>query len=161
MESVRKPGTECIYGILKKRFRILALPCSFRDTYKVDNTFRFLCSLHNRLQRHYGLHKLGELSSDWKAANHERDDHLIAEQNTVRNGTLPHLVNDAAVGNTTEVEFQATWASHRSALVTHFQVQWETKNIFWMKAASDCRPNYRTETHVRRTGTAEPEEDFE
>lgn len=159
LESVRKPGTECIYGILKKRFRILALPCPFRDTYKVDNCFRFLCSLHNRLQRHYGLDKLGELTSDWKAANHERDDELIAEQNAVRDGTLPHLVNDAAVGNTTEVEFQATWSSLRSALVTHFQVQWENKDIFWMKKASECRPNYRTETRVRRTGTAE--EDFE
>ena len=148
LESMRKPGTECIYGIVKKRWRILALPLSFMDTYKVDNLFRFLLSLHNRLQRHYGLDRVGCQSTDWKAANTDLDEKLIAEQGGF--GGVPFLVNDAAVGNETTPEFEASWSSLRGALVTHFRVAFEKKEILWRKTAAECRPNYRTEPRVRR-----------
>ena len=46
---LRKPGTECIYGILKKRFRILAEGCHLKSTEDIDDVFRFLVSLHNRV----------------------------------------------------------------------------------------------------------------
>lgn len=157
LESLRKPGTECIYGIMKKRIRMLALPISFRDTYKVDNLFRFACSLHNRLQRHYGLDKIGQFDSDWALANHSRDDELIAAQQ--RGLGLPHIVNDAALGNITEAEFQPSWASFRTSLVTHFRVQWEQKQIFWPKTAAECRPGYRTDVHVRRHGDGTEDEE--
>ena len=67
-ESFRKPGTECIYGILKKRFRILKQEIPFTDAASIDNVFRFLVSLHNRMQRFYGLDTLGEHVEDWQMA---------------------------------------------------------------------------------------------
>ena len=136
---------------------MLALPIFFRDTYKVDNLFRFACSLHNRLQRHYGLDKIGQFDSDWALANHSRDDELIAAQQ--RGLGLPHIVNDAALGNITEAEFQPSWASFRTSLVTHFRVQWEQKQIFWPKTAAECRPGYRTDVHVRRHGDGTEDEE--
>lgn len=60
MESVRKPGSECIFGVGKRRFRLLALPCMFQHTWEMDNCFKFLISLHNRLLRHDGLSTIGE-----------------------------------------------------------------------------------------------------
>ena len=152
IESIRKPGSECIFGILKKRFRALALPCPYRDACKVDNQFRFLCSLHNRLQRHYGLDTIGDLPGDWTIANTETDLDRIALQCNRTTGELPHMVDDAGVGNVITPEYESSWSSLRSALVEHFKVQWEKNEIFWPKKATDCRPSYRLDPAVRRTG---------
>ena len=158
MESVRKPGTECIYGRMKKRFRILAIPCSFDCESKMDNCFRFLVMLHNRNQRHFGLDTLGDEEADWKAANTHLDDERIAREVGGAALGVPHYVDDRAVGNDTEAEFEASWASLRAALVTHFRIMWERKEVKWLKPATECRPNYRTDPGIRRTGRAEADE---
>lgn len=161
LESVRKPGTECIYGRLKKRFRILQLPCTFTQTHKVDNCFRFLASLHNRLQRHYGLDSIGGEPGDWKSASTNLDDLRIENENNririgsthfVRNGGLDHLVDDEAVGNDTTPEYDASWSSFRLALVNHFKEAWQKEELLWPLTAAECRPNYRLNPAIRRTG---------
>lgn len=167
-ESVRKPGTECIYGRLKKRFRILALPSTFTETHKMDNLFRFLASLHNRLQRHYGLDSIGAEPGDWKAANTHLDDTRIARENhqnniipLMRNRGLPQIVDDEALGNTIVPEFEASWGSLRGALVNHFKEAWQKEELLWPRTAEDCRPNYRLNPAIRRTGREVQEEDAE
>lgn len=148
MESVRKPGTECIYGRMKKRYRILSLPCLFDSDVKMDNTFRFIAMLHNRCQRHYGLDKLGAFDSDWKTANTIRDDERIDREN----GGVPRLVNHRAMGNVVEAEQESSWLTLRDALVTHFRYKWNQGEVFWLHTAAQCRENFRTDPSTRRTG---------
>lgn len=156
-ESIRKPGTECIYGILKKRFRMLADGCHFKETELVDDTFRFLCSLHNQLQRHYGLDTIGDDASDWIAANTDRDLVRITRDEK-ETGRVPFLVSDALVGNEVEAEMEPSWAGFRTLLVTHFRVQWQKKRVMWLKTAAECRPGYRTNPAIRRKADGQEEE---
>lgn len=53
--SVRK-DVECVFGILKARFRILKLPQAWQKKEHLDNVFSVCCALHNRLLLHDGLH---------------------------------------------------------------------------------------------------------
>ena len=39
MESARKPSSECIFGVMKKR--ILDVGCSFKKVTEMDNVFFF------------------------------------------------------------------------------------------------------------------------
>ena len=138
-ESFRKPSTECIYGILKKRFRSLALPVPFTDPTQVDNLFRFCISLHNRLQRYHGLHTLGDLPTDWELANVDRDEARLIQGS---DGELPHIVDLDALGNVTVPEFESGWGSLRAKLITHFRIAWQKKELLWLKPASEVRPGY-------------------
>ena len=138
-ESFRKPGTECIYGILKKRFRILKQEIPFTDAASIDNVFRFLVSLHNRMQRFYGLDTLGEHVEDWQMANIDMD--TVRLQGTPQ--SCPHVVDNEALGNVTTPDVEFGWFGIRKALVTHFQKAWEKNEILWLKPASECRPGYQ------------------
>ena len=148
MESVRKPGSECIYGRMQKRYRILSLPCLFDSDVKMDNTFRFIAMLHNRCQRHSGLDKLGAFDSDWKTANTNMDDERIDRENGT-NGGVPRLVNHGAVGNQVEAEQESSWLTLRDALVTHFRHKWDRGQVFWLHTAAQCRENFRTDPSTR------------
>ena len=48
LESKRK-SIECVFGIVKKRFRILMVPATFKHTQTVDHIFKTCCRLHNML----------------------------------------------------------------------------------------------------------------
>lgn len=54
LESVRK-RIECIFGILKKRFRLLKLPINLQYKDDVQNAFITCCVFHNMLLRYDGL----------------------------------------------------------------------------------------------------------
>lgn len=46
IESVRKT-VECVFGILKGRFRILKIPIRFQKQREVENVFKTCCCIHN------------------------------------------------------------------------------------------------------------------
>ena len=48
MESVRK-DIECIFGVIKGRFRVLKLPILFHKKIEIDNLFFTCVGLHNML----------------------------------------------------------------------------------------------------------------
>ena len=48
LESKRK-SIECLFGIIKKRFRLLMVPNTFKHTFTVDCIFKTCCRLHNML----------------------------------------------------------------------------------------------------------------
>ena len=54
MESMRK-DVECVFGILKARFRILKYGMRFRNVNTVNDVFHTCCALHNQLLRHDGF----------------------------------------------------------------------------------------------------------
>ena len=54
LESVRK-DSECVFGILKGRFRILKIPLLFHKIHQIDNIFYTCCVLHNMLLINDGM----------------------------------------------------------------------------------------------------------
>ena len=64
-ESVRK-DIECVFGILKRRFRVLKVPFLLSTVEQIDDIFRTCCGLHNMLQTYDGLDTIGELETDWE-----------------------------------------------------------------------------------------------
>ena len=63
LESVRK-DVECVFGILKKRFRILKNAVKLHNQKKIDNVFFTCCILHNILH-HYDGYELQKDGSGW------------------------------------------------------------------------------------------------
>jgi len=63
-ESQRK-RIECIFGILKKRSRILRNGLPYESVRVNDNIMRASCILHNMLLECDGLHDIGEYEDDW------------------------------------------------------------------------------------------------
>jgi len=68
LESIRK-DVECTFGIMKRRFRILRTPVEYRQPVRIEQLFKTCCHLHNRLLVHDGLDTIGDLESDWLAAD--------------------------------------------------------------------------------------------
>jgi hypothetical protein len=63
LESVRK-DVECVFGILKKRWKILEYGIRFRDIKVVEKTFVVCCMLHNmmlsEMETRESSHKVGK-----------------------------------------------------------------------------------------------------
>jgi hypothetical protein len=64
LESVRK-NVECMFGILKGRFRILKYPLMYHTRDKLDNTFIACCILHNMLLIHDGMDVSWQDPENW------------------------------------------------------------------------------------------------
>ena len=56
---------ERVFGILKKRFRILKLPLCVNDLAGVEHVIRSCCILHNMIMQDKGHHTRGLLQTDW------------------------------------------------------------------------------------------------
>jgi len=79
LESIRK-DVECVFGILKGRFRILKLPFEFENEAHIDNVFYTCCVLHNQIQRIKGFDNVWREDVDWRGAGGEH----VREVNEVR-----------------------------------------------------------------------------
>ena len=71
LESVRK-DSECGFGTLKKRFRVLRLPFLCNTRKRIDDTFRACAALHNLLLHHDNYHSIGHRVGDY--VNSRADD---------------------------------------------------------------------------------------
>lgn len=83
-ESMRK-DSECAYGIVKKRHRILRVPVQIMKQKRVENIFCTCAILHNMLMQYDGLDTIGELDSDYK----EIDDVAGMDEVDINTGELP------------------------------------------------------------------------
>ena len=64
-ESIRKDA-ECVFGIMKKRFRILSCPFLDHEVSKLDATMKVCAILHNMWVRSSGLANIGSEAEHWK-----------------------------------------------------------------------------------------------
>ena len=96
LESVRK-AVECVFGILKKRFRILRNDFECSDPEDIAATFKACCALHNILLRHdkRDKHGHGNTGADWLPATRakerldteaERSKHVVRGPRNVGHG---------------------------------------------------------------------------
>ena len=115
-ESVRK-DVECLFGILKKRFRILGM-ASVAHYSKNINTMIKVCSvLHNMLLEHDGLSSVGENDTDWELV--DEAEALAHGVNLARLSTFI-VGSQALYNNMDETEVRDGWDHKRRKLVAHY-----------------------------------------
>jgi hypothetical protein len=166
LESVRKPSSECIFGVMKKRFRCLKEEFHEEQMSKIGDVFRVCCALHNRLTRYHDLHTIGDKDSDWQKINTSLDDSRIQLDPSFH---VPEpRVNHAAVGNETHTEREVEHDERMAICQAHFRVAYEKGEILWPKTALMARGHRRDErpleggrgcTRRRRRRTQATEED--
>ncbi len=89
IESVRK-DVECLFGIMKQRFRILRIPFEYHDPADITDVVRTCAILHNMMLLYDGLDlRLWEENIDWESIDPDGEDDVDADlQETV----APHIV---------------------------------------------------------------------
>ena len=151
LESVRK-DSECVFGICKKRFRILRLPFNLADAVDIERVFKTSIAFHNMLHDVDGYGDLGELEEDWIAADLDADELRLertarardAEANIIRREDVftvddPWAQYDAEIP-IDEVETSTDYDSFRAQLVIHFKKKHERGEIEWLRPAREARP---------------------
>lgn len=85
-ESVRK-DVECVFGVLKMRFRILKAGFSYHRRSDIDGVFHMCCILHNMLLRHDGNDAQWSDEASWSTRVDEDDDDLREAVEALRRRT--------------------------------------------------------------------------
>ncbi len=152
MESIRK-DSEDVFGILKKRFRVLRLPFLLPNEQDIDNTFRVCCMLHNMSLDERGFNDIGNKSTDWLTPSgdvvlDERFQTALAlsrkcSQITASNGQ-PAIATaesdylcvrplDVDPADIASVEIERGFQSRREALVAHYNYVAQNNQTMWLK----------------------------
>ena len=146
VESVRK-DVECVFGILKGRFRCLKLPIYHHDKEVIDNMFFTCCILHNMLLTVDKYDKRWEENINWAGndGHHDSSDIPTIFKKHFRRSkeSLPSLdfsllgINAVAhqyaiVHSDVEEEIEVTHAGLRKQLIDHFFYCYQKKEIEWL-----------------------------
>ena len=150
-ESVRKPSSECIFGIIKKRFRLFGGVFDFgnrnSDAYRstvrtFDCLFRIACMLHNRLQEHDGIADMGDLESDWRPVNVARDIERRMrrlQSEAAAGGSLPSMRHMFTEDADDTVQYEMDHDVLHQKLVTHYAVARHRGEVKWLRTAKASR----------------------
>ena len=146
LETVRK-DVECVFGVLKGRFRCLKLPIYYHDKKTIDDMF-FTCSiLHNMLLSHDGLDVRWEHGVNYAAKDglHSDEDMQIFRQHLSRvKNLIPStdftLQGTAAVQNRYDIthgdnyeEYETSYSVLQKKLINHFSWQYSHNEVQWLK----------------------------
>jgi hypothetical protein len=150
LESQRKE-VECMFGILKKRFRILRIPCLFSEAIHIERCFKVCCGLHNMLLAHDGLDKLGTEEDHWKR---EREADMEILQARADGKVRAYVYDHAMFNEAGRDEFSyagplrddqeremnvGTFASFREALAQHIWWCKELGLLKWRRTAKELK----------------------
>ena len=135
---------ECIFGILKGRFRCLKLPILYQSKDAIDNMVFTCCVIHNMLLSHDGLDMRWERDANWggQGGLHDEDDldvfhrHLIRVRGATdfaiaginqlnRRGNLDYLAG--------EEEVESTHSRLKAKLIAHFVYEYNDNNVEWLQ----------------------------
>lgn len=144
VESVRK-DVECVFGILKGRFRCLKLPIFFQSKELIDSMFFTCCILHNILLNVDGYDVRWEKNVNWQgqAGQHAAEDLTIFKRhlrrvNNIVGSTDYSLQGIQAVQNRYEIfherggEVQDSHYTLRDKLVEHYNYKHGKGEIEWL-----------------------------
>jgi len=150
VESIRK-DSECFFGRLKRRFRILKLPIQFHKEHEIDNVVFSCAIIHNMVlvydgrdmrwadDNNYvgqeGLHGDADISP-------EDIDILSPQRVRTRDATTGHLVarsvrptDDFSLPPSALPDLEAEDAHYilRNKLVEHLHYKWLNRELSWTK----------------------------
>ena len=133
IESTRK-SVECLFGRLKKRFRILRLPFLMREPDRISHTFKACCALHNMLLRHDKLNTMGRQRGDWLPMRA-----VLARQATEAE-RAKHVVRAPYNEDSCNSQREPNHALLREQLITHYTQACRRREIGWLCTAAAVRP---------------------
>ena len=146
-ESVRKPGSECVFGRVKKRFPCFKNFWTFSGNANFDNAVQTFddvwylgLMLHNRLMHYDGLDTIGLQDSDFVSCNMAVDRERVLNK-PVKPHQLP-VRRAAFMGGVDDDDGSTYEPDHfelHGKLVAHFSHAWERREIRWCKTAKVCR----------------------
>ena len=141
VESQRKPGSECIFGIVKKRIPALDVGVRASNPEEISDLMQFACIVHNRLLSYDDLHTIGEYEGDYiNVGSLPIDDTRIHAQQQVRDQSVPHLPDPRAEAlNVRKNELEPGWLELRNILVMHYKTMWLKREVCWLRTAEQCR----------------------
>jgi len=171
MESVRK-DSECTFGTMKNRFRVLRLPFLCNNLERVDTTFRACATLHNMLLHYDGYDTIGHRHSDWQTsaaeARRRQLDTSRLDRTAVRppDGLQPGAFAVLPLALTSSAHFccsslspllpnpfpiigverESSFPVLREALVTHYEQARKKKEVYWPRTAAECRGHVADDT---------------
>lgn len=130
-ESTRK-DVECVFGILKKRFRVLATAFLDFEAMKIDNTIKACAILHNMLLKHSGLSNIGQAAQHWR--NVDRQD--------ARKFGLDKLKKANLIGSQGRPVDEPTMTENgyeekRAKLIRHYSLALRAGEVFRRLTAAD------------------------
>ena len=146
MESVRK-DVECVFGILKGRFRCLKLPIYLHDKNVIDNMFFTCCILHNMLLTEDGYDRRWENGVNWagQAGLYEEGEmpeifrqHYILSRNATATTDFSLISINAVINNYAIVhddideEVEPSQETLRRRLIVHFGYCYQRNLINWL-----------------------------
>ena len=139
MESVRK-DVERLFGILKKRFRILKHPSSLRSLNAMEDVFITCCILHNMLLEFDGYKDVGQSMEDYVM----RDTTGVVDMEwpEFAQGYYSDDEEEAAPDRRDEMmeevtERDNTFDDRRHALVNHYNSAKVEGHVYWRKTIKE------------------------
>ena len=124
-ESVRK-DIECVFGILKKKFRILNVPQLEHDPSKIDRLVHVCSILHNMVLHHKGLDVIGEEEHHWTKVDAEEAKRYGLKLSDMTCFTVGSM---APYNNQEEQEVHEGWDAKRMSLVKHYTIALQTGQV--------------------------------
>lgn len=140
LESLRK-DVECLFGILKSRWRILRNPVVFHDFLDIENIMFCCCILHNLLISADGIDTAWENDIAWDTLEPDADvdedavvDAPVVEEADIVidaiGAPLPLVIDAISEVNSLSMRF---YDRKKKILVTHF-LQWYNRGLLcWPK----------------------------
>jgi hypothetical protein len=174
VESVRK-DVECVFGILKSRFRFFRNPISYRDPLMIEQAFKTACCLHNMIllfdEGANGHAKEWE-AVDWETLDPEGDDDYTEleelnaeeEEDYLPSVNLNHPINtttDPITGEEiTMFKLSMSKRQLKDALQTSFTIQWIQQKLEWPKRFDNTQksklPLIRATIEMKRSLITKP-----
>lgn len=130
-ESVRK-DVECLFGILKKRFQIVAGRFLNHDAAGIERTVKVVAVLHNMLLRESGLGDVGSLESHWKTVDEEEAQKYGVQLDQIGGFTLG---SHSRTDEPTEVHLG--WQEKRDKLIRHYAIALTKGEVLKLRTRAD------------------------
>ena len=144
LESIRK-DVECVFGILKHRFRILKFPVELHNQDEIDSVFFTCCILNNMLLQFDGYDKRWDfLDAEWehRDPDEEYDSKFdgrmklkkVGERalQRVQSTKAPDTLQ-AFIADTEPTEVDESFFDLRQKLIIHYQVASAKKEVHWLQ----------------------------
>jgi hypothetical protein len=143
-ESARK-DVECVFGILKARFRMLSKALEFNSAKTIENIMKCCCMLHNILLIHDGLDSRYNDKNFWEQVNPDDDSEEVDLETYVNNEVddkdTINLIAEVAIQDFTNAlpgyHFSCTEVSYEdkvNVLINHHEKQFKMGLLQWPKS---------------------------